>query len=167
MSQHAVLRFQYPHFDEKEFQTAIDSLRPTSYSLSAKQEDAPHTTHCVSAIRYAIEKASWISLPRFFVGDFARGMISYNFLNARLVPLVEQDRWDLIFFMRRSIGYKAFMITHVGIFMDESGNYFHSTLGGWKIENISSRINDWTIATCSQLSRFTDPRSNYWERYKN
>ena len=47
---------------------------------------------------------------------------------AVLVPLEEGERGDLIFFHRKSLTYKAYMITHVGILIDEE-TFFHSTVG--------------------------------------
>jgi hypothetical protein len=48
----------FPNFHEEEFNQAISELSYTQYRLDSQYKDAPNTTHCVSAVRYAIEKAT-------------------------------------------------------------------------------------------------------------
>ena len=75
-----------------------------------------------------------------------------------LVPIEEGDIGDLIFFHRKSIAHKAYMITHVGILVDED-SFFHSSWSrDGSIEPIASRIYQGNIATCKMLTQLTDSR---------
>jgi hypothetical protein len=44
--------------DDGLFDSAIDDLKSTRYDISAIQENAPQSTHCITAVRYIIEKST-------------------------------------------------------------------------------------------------------------
>jgi cell wall-associated NlpC family hydrolase len=162
MEQFAILRLNTIHrsIDDRLFDSVIQDLKHTEYKIRAKQEDAPRITHCISAIRYAIEKSTGIILPKLHIGDFCCEIYtSYNYLEPHILPISDHQRWDLLFFHKRSDYHKAYMITHVGIFLNEDGDFFHSNYPKWwKIDNIRHYLNKWSIATCKVLSNYTDPR---------
>jgi cell wall-associated NlpC family hydrolase len=126
--------------------------------------DAPWITHCITAVRYIIAKSTGFTLPYTYIGDLLCDMVMTGFAWARLVPLHDHERGDLLFFHRRSPAHKAYMITHVGIFVDDAWNYFHSSNAWWIIENISSSLIQWTIVSCELAMRRTDPRTTCFSR---
>lgn len=154
-----LLRICYPNFSEEKFRETIPELLSTQYSRSAQYCDSPWVTHCVSAVRYLIEKSTWWQLPYYYVWDMCRKILENHSIDAHLVPIEEGKIGDLIFFHRKSVAHKAYMITHVGILVDED-SFFHSSWSkDGSIEKIQSRMHTGTIATCRQLSSLTDPRS--------
>lgn len=46
------------NIDNTLFDHAVDDLRSTQYNINAIQEDAPQSTHCITAVRYIIEKST-------------------------------------------------------------------------------------------------------------
>lgn len=165
MEQFWLLRIDYPLFHQKEFDMSVVSLANTQYDLWAKDSDAPGVTHCVSAVRYIVKKATWWHLPYYYVGDMCRRILDNPQIHSSIVPLWEWDIWDMIFFRKKSITHRAYMITHIGILIDED-HFFHSSWWQWwKIDSIESRIKKGNIATCKLLTRFTDPRGgNTWTK---
>jgi hypothetical protein len=149
---------QYMEFDKEKFLSAINNLNDTRYSLDARTSDAPQVTHCVSAVRYALEQSTWHILPYYYVGDMCRRLLDIRFLGASIVPIEDWDLWDLVFFHRKSVTYKVYMITHVGILLDDQ-RFFHSTWWrGGIVENLSKILHQGNVATCRILSSLTDPR---------
>jgi hypothetical protein len=120
--------------------------------------DAPWVTHCITAVRYIITKSTGFTLPYTYIGDFLHDVVHLGKSWARLVPITEHERGDLVFFHRYSKVHKVYMITHVGVFIDEFWNYFHSSNQWWKVDNISQSLIKGTIVTCELAMRRTDPR---------
>ena len=167
MEQFWLLRIQFDVFDERKFYQAINELHGSKYNLSATNADAPWVTHCVSAVRYLIQKASGYTLPLMYVGDMCRNILDKWVPSAHIIPLSEWDRWDLVFFLWRSRISHLPAITHVGVLLDGE-RLFHSTYGRWwVIDPICMRINDGSIATCRILSSYTDERWGSWTFKKN
>lgn len=158
-SQFIALRFEYLRFDESSFDASLEDLRHTKYSLSAMSADAPWVTHCITAVRYIVSRSTWFVLPYSYIGDIIHSVVHNSTWWARLIPLDEHERGDLVFFHRRSPAHRVHMITHVGIFTDDTGNYFHSSPKWGKIENIASSLLEWTIVACDLAMRRTDPRT--------
>ena len=146
--------------DNDRFDRAVNELISTQYNIRAIQEDAPQSTHCITAIRYLIEKSTWIILPKMYIGDFCRTIYDeYMYLDPLIVPIEEHQRWDLVFFMNNSRFHRAYMISHVGIFIDDEWDLFHSNWKKWwEINHISQYIQTGKIATCKILANYTDPR---------
>ena len=161
MEQFWLLRIDFPTFDERLFSEALDVLKKTKYSLRASYEDAPWVTHCVSAVRFAFEKATQQIFPYYYVWDMCRRILDDRFSWAKLVPLDQVERRDIIFFHGFAKWHKRWMIYHVWIMLDEE-SFFHSTYGRWwAIDNISKPLQEGNIATCKQLSSYTDFRKFY------
>lgn len=79
--------------DDNQFENAIQELEYTKYDIRAKQEDAPETTHCISAIRYIIERSTGIILPKVYIGDFCREIYSsHTYLEPSIFPLSDHQR---------------------------------------------------------------------------
>jgi cell wall-associated NlpC family hydrolase len=85
-------------------------------------------------------------------------MLYHQVAGARLISLEEAELWDLVFFHRRALAHKVHMISHVGIFVDGDGNYFHSSPKWGKVDNISDSLIKGTIVTCRLALKRTDPR---------
>ena len=158
-SQFIALHFDHLRLDETHFDEAIRELRSTKYSLSSQDKDLPHMSHCVNAIRYILSRNSWDNLPYAYIGNLIHTLIERSFLWARLIPLEEHARWDLVFFHRRSIAHRAYMISHVGIFVDDNWTYFHSSPRWWKLDNIVDSLQKWTLVSCELAMKRTDPRT--------
>ena len=148
------------NIDNTLFDHAVDDLRSTQYNINAIQEDAPQSTHCITAVRYIIEKSTWIILPKMYIGDFCRTIYEeHTHLEPKTIPITDHERWDLVFFMKKSQFHLSYMISHVGIFMDDNGKFFHSNPSQWwQLDKLSQHINRGKIATCRILSNYTDPR---------
>lgn len=158
MEQFWLLRIQFDMFDDRQFYRTIEQLQGSRYNLMASDMDAPRVTHCVSALRYLIQKASGYTFPLMYVWDMCRNILDEWNLRANIVPLSQGDRWDLIFFRWKSRNSFLPAITHVGALVN-STHFFHSTYWRWwVIDSISDRIHDGTIATCRILSSLTDER---------
>jgi len=167
MEQFWLLRIQFDIFDDRQFYRAIKQLHGSRYNLMASDSDAPEVTHCISAVRYLIQKASGYTFPLMYVGDMCRNILDLWNPHARIVPLFHGDRWDLIFFRWESRNSQLPAITHVGILIDEE-RFFHSTYRRWwVIDSIHNRIMNGSIATCRILSSYTDERGNSWIFRKN
>mgnify|MGYP003419193359 FL=1 len=162
MEQFAILRLGTirRNFDDIKFDKAVQELRNTRYNIKAKQTDAPWVTHCISAVRYIVAKSTEIILPKAYIGDMCHKICtSHQYLEPQMRPLSEQERWDLIFFREKSSYHRAYMISHIGIFIDDEWNFFHSNWKKWgEISNISEYIQTGKIATCKILANYTDPR---------
>lgn len=158
MTQFIALRFDELRFDTIWFQDALMDLSDTSYSLESRDEYAPKITHCISAVRYIISKSTWFQLPHMYIGDFIAYMLANTIAWSRLIPLCDHDRGDLVFFHKKSVAHKVYMITHIWIFIDDEWNYFHSSPKWWKIESIRNSMNLGNIVTCKMATRNTDPR---------
>lgn len=79
--------------DDHQFENAIQELECTKYNIRAKQEDAPETTHCISAVRYIIERSTGITLPKVYIGDFCREIYnSHNYLEPSILSLSNHQR---------------------------------------------------------------------------
>lgn len=161
MNQFIALRFDHLRFDDSSFDHAILQLQWTRYSLKSMSADAPWVTHCITAVRYVILQSTGFTLPYTYIGDFLGHMIHDGNQWARLIPLEDHDRWDLVFFHRRSPAHKTYMIAHVGIFTDAYWNYFHSSPKWGKIDNISYSLINGTIVACNLAMRRTDPRKSF------
>lgn len=112
----------------------------------------------MSAVRYILARTTGWVPPHFYIGDLCRKILDQRELDSRLVPLEDGERGDLIFFHGKSVVHQTYMITHVGILVDED-LFFHSSWSkDGSIDTIQSRIHDGTIATCKMLGRLTDPR---------
>ncbi len=159
MEQFWLLRIEFPMFDATKFQESIDMLMWTQYKLSARDEDAPWVTHCVSAVRYVIERATGYTLPHMYIGNMCRRILDAQVFPSRILPLDYWETWDLIFFRWRTRLYNSYMVTHVWILLDDE-YFFHSTLGRWWVtDNISGAVIQSNIASCDIMTRLTDPRS--------
>lgn len=162
MEQFAILRLGSlrRNLDDIKFNRAIQELRNTRYNINAIQADAPAITHCISAVRYIISKSTGIILPKAYIGDMCHEIcLSHQYLEPQVKPLREQERWDLIFFREKSSYHKAYMISHMGIFIDDDWDFFHSNWKKWwEINHISEYIQTGKIATCKILANYTDPR---------
>lgn len=158
MEQFWLLRIDSRRFIEERFCQAVDKMKGTKYHLSARYEDAPRLTHCVSAVRYIFEETTQNPFPYYYIGDMCRRILDERSLWARLVPLHEWEMGDLIFFCGRARRYQRYMIHHVGVLIDDS-SFFHSTYGKWwVIDSIEKAILKWNIATCKILNSYTDHR---------
>lgn len=162
MEQFAILRLGTirRNLDDIKFDEAIQELRNTRYNIKAKQTDAPWVTHCISAVRYIVAKSTGIILPKAYIGDMCHEIFtSHQCLEPEVRALSEQERWDLIFFREKSLYHKAYMISHIGIFIDDDWDFFHSNWKKWgEINHISEYIQTGKIATCKILTNYTDPR---------
>lgn len=162
MEQFVALRLNslWRSIDNTKFDIAIRDLENTKYKINAIQTDAPWVTHCISAVRYIVEKSTGIILPKSYIGDICNEILtSHHYLEPNLVPINEQDRWDFVFFTKKSIYHKAYMISHIGIFIDDDWYFFHSNWKNWwEINHISECIDTGEIATCKVLTNYTDPR---------
>lgn len=97
-------------------------------------------------------------LPHYYVGDMCRRVLDNQEIDTQLVPITDGEIGDLIFFHKKSITHRTYMITHVGILVSED-SFFHSSWGkNGSIESIESRMHRGNIATCKMLGRLTDPR---------
>jgi hypothetical protein len=95
MEQFASLRLSsiQRSLDDSQFEKAIQELEHTKYNIRATQKDAPETTHCISAVRYIIEKSTGIVLPKIYIGDFCREIYnSHNYLEPNILPLSDHQR---------------------------------------------------------------------------
>lgn len=160
MAQFVALRFDHFRFDESWFQEALRDLSGTSYSLKSIDEDAPQVTHCISAVRYIISKSTGFHLPHVYIGDFISYMLANSVAWSRLIPLYDHDMGDLVFFHKRSVAHRAYMITHVGVFVDDEWSFFHSSPKWWKIESIENSLHHGRIVTCKIATQNTDPRTS-------
>jgi len=158
MEQFGLLRLEFPSFDKERFCWTIDELKRTRYSLWAMYEDAPSVTHCVSAVRYALEQSIATTFPYYYVWDMCRRILDDRLYQSHLVPIDQGQQWDLVFFYWKTKRYKRWMIHHVWILVDEE-NFFHSTYGKWwVIEPLLNHIEKGDIATCKVMSSYTDHR---------
>lgn len=155
------LRFEHLRWNNEEFHTSLCELENTKYSLWAKDEYAPWVTHCISAVRYIIRKSTGFNLPHEYIWDFVTNML-YNWVAwSHLIPLKDAERWDLVFFHRKSLAHRVYMISHVWLFVDDMWNYFHSSPKGGKIESVNSAINRGTIVDCRLAMKRTDLRFDF------
>ncbi len=155
------LSFTDLKFQKEHLKKVLSDLQGTTYFLWAKDENAPGVTHCITAVRYVMEKSLGVQLPHVYIGNFIHHMVENRIFGASVIPLDEHDVWDLVFFHRKSLAHRIYMISHVWIFVDDTWNYFQSSPKGGEIESINSAINRGTIVDCRLAMKRTDPRFDF------
>ena len=64
------IRPKYTFFDLDRFNFAIEHILLTQYKAGSRDDDAPKTTDCITAVRYILKHSSDFILPNGYIGDF-------------------------------------------------------------------------------------------------
>lgn len=95
MEQFAILRLNtiQRNLDNDRFKSAIEDLKSTKYKITAIQEEAPTFTHCISAVRYIVQKSGDLTLPITYIGDFCRNILEFHpHLEPQILPINHHER---------------------------------------------------------------------------
>lgn len=151
------IRPKYTFFDLDRFNFAIEHILLTQYKAGSRDDDAPKTTDCITAVRYILKHSSDFILPHGYIGDFPNILLKQW---SQKIPVSEVQEWDLIFFERMSFTHAKYMITHIGVMVSNT-EFFHSSLHfGWgKISSLADFDYKDTILDESFLSIAKDPRN--------
>ncbi len=105
-----VLRCPF-QMDIAAFSTSCDALSKTRYKLEATNNEIPQYGNCVTSVRYLIQKSSHAFLPRVWIGDLPRALISHGW-KLILINSAEMLRGDLLFLRDEDHPYR---ISHLMI----------------------------------------------------
>jgi cell wall-associated NlpC family hydrolase len=152
-----VIRPDYLHLDREKLIVSTKEMRSSVYKTGATDVEAPWKSDCITAVRYILKMSTDFLLPKSYIWDLPRLLIS---LGAREISLSWACMGDLVFFERMSFTHKKYMISHVGIMISEK-DFYHSSLhyGGGKISSLEDIDYNSLVLDESFLDIAYDPRS--------
>lgn len=149
-----IFRPHYKTFDTERFDAACQKLLLTQYKKWASNDEAPEYTDCVTALRWLLHISSDMLIPRAYIWDLSHEIATL----CDIIPLSEAQIGDIIFFEKMSKTHKKYMVTHVGMMVDNE-HFIHASLReNGKISSIHDILYTHDILEESFLSLAHDPR---------
>lgn len=129
----------------------------TTYIKHSRQEDAPQSSDCLTAIAYILKRTLYCEFKLDWIGNMPRLLVNEEHWEALLVNQTELHPGDLLFLGRRKGG----VVTHVALALT-SEEAFHCNWesGGGSIEKIKTLFSKYIQAESQErLLSYQDPRS--------